>query len=281
MLALAQGVYLSLGYFLTPFSFLFFIISLFFAVLHYVERKRFMEDLGAAHSATIDSMTMVAESRDVETGAHIIRTKEYIRLLAERLREKGFYRDYLTPHVIDLLYRAAPLHDIGKVGIPDAILQKPGALDEDELQVMQNHVGIGRTIIENAINSYNNTSEFFTAASNIIFSHHEKWDGSGYPHGLKGEDIPIEGRLMALADVYDALISRRCYKEPLSFYEAEQIIVSEEEKHFDPVIVQAFIELQDKFREVAMKHQELDGPEMLIGRTCPVREGSNVNEEAT
>ncbi len=129
---LHNGVYLSIGYFLTPFSLLFFFISLFFAVLHYVERKRFLEDLGEAHSATIDSMTMVAESRDVETGSHIIRTKEYIRLLAEYLSHLPAYKSYLTPHILDLLYRAAPLHDIGKVGIPDVILQKPERLTEQE-----------------------------------------------------------------------------------------------------------------------------------------------------
>ena len=254
-LMLERGVYISLGYFLTPFSFLFFIISLFFAVLHYVERKRFLEDLGEAHSATIDSMTMVAESRDVETGTHIIRTKKYVRLLAEALHRNGYHRSYLTPHVIDLLYRAAPLHDIGKVGIPDAILQKPSKLDENEMAIMHNHVAIGRTIIENAINNYNKTNEFLTIAANISYSHHEKWDGSGYPLGLKGDAIPLEGRLMALADVYDALISRRYYKEAFSFQKAEQMIIRENEKHFDPVIIQAFLELKKEFRNIARKNQ--------------------------
>lgn len=253
---LEQGQYLSTGYFLTPFSFLFFIISLFFSVLHYVERKRFLEDLGDAHSATIDSMTMVAESRDVETGTHIIRTKEYVRILAGYLRQNTDHKRYLTLHTLDLLYRAAPLHDIGKVGIPDVILQKPGSLDESELDVMRSHVGIGRTIIENAINSYNKTNEFLTIASNIAYSHHEKWDGSGYPLGLKGDDIPLEGRMMALADVYDALISRRCYKKPMSFENAERIILAENGLHFDPTIIAAFIELKDEFRKVAQRYAE-------------------------
>lgn len=253
---LQQGIYLSIGYFLTPFSFLFFFISLFFAILHYVERKRFLEDLGEAHSATIDSMTMVAESRDVETGAHIIRTKEYIRLLAEYLRQNTPHRKYLTQHILDLLYRAAPLHDIGKVGIPDVILQKPGRLDEREMEIMHSHVEIGRSVIENAINSYNKTNEFLTIASNIAYSHHEKWDGSGYPLGLKGEEIPLEGRMMALADVYDALISRRCYKEPLPFEEAEEIILSDTGKHFDPTVIAAFKALKNEFREIAQRYEE-------------------------
>ena len=255
-IGLGQGVYLSAGYFLTPFSFHFFSISLFFAVLHYVERKRFLEDLGAAHSATIDSMTMVAESRDVETGAHIVRTKEYVRLLAEHLLRSGVYRSELNNHFIDLLYRAAPLHDIGKVGIPDAILQKPGRLNEEEMLEMQKHVVIGQKIIENAISSYNKTNEFLSVAANIVYSHHEKWDGSGYPLGLEGTDIPLEGRLMALADVYDALISIRCYKNPFSFATAEETIFEENGRHFDPRVIDAFRELRFVFRDIAEKTRE-------------------------
>lgn len=255
---LQQGYYLSIGYFLTPFSFLFFAVSLFFAVLHFFERKRFLEDLGEAHSATIDSMTMVAESRDVETGAHIIRTKEYVRLLAEYLRMQTVYKRNLSSHVLDLLYRAAPLHDIGKVGIPDIILQKPGRLDSQEMETMKTHVEIGRSIIDNAINSYNKTNEFLTIASNIAYSHHEKWDGTGYPLGLKGEEIPLEGRMMALADVYDALISRRCYKDPLPIAEAEKIIINDSGRHFDPLVVAAFVSQKERFQEIALRYVEGD-----------------------
>lgn len=253
---LEKHVYPSVGYFLVPFSFLFFIISLFFAVLHFIERKRFLEDLGEAHSATIDSMTMVAESRDVETGAHIVRTKEYVRLLADFLYRNDFYHDQLNRHIIDLMYRAAPLHDIGKVGIPDSILQKPGRLDEEETKVMRTHAEIGHSVIQNAINSYNKTNEFLTIASNIAYTHHERWDGSGYPQGLKGEEIPLEGRLMALADVYDALISRRCYKEAFEFEEAEEMIMEEEGKHFDPTIIKAFFVLKEEFRNIAKIYYE-------------------------
>jgi len=256
ILLFRYGWYISLGYFLTSFSLLFFLISLFFAVLHYVERKRFLEDLGEAHSATIDSMTMVAESRDVETGSHIIRTKEYIATLAWKLSETDHYKKKLTPHIIDLLYRAAPLHDIGKVGIPDAILQKAGKLDEAEIKIMRSHVDIGRAIINNAINSYNKTNEFLLIASNMTYSHHEKWDGSGYPLGLKGEEIPLEGRLMALADVYDALTTSRCYKEQIPFAEAEQMIINDSGSHFDPFIVETFIKQRKVFRDIALRSQE-------------------------
>ena len=253
---LQQHVYPSLGYFLIPFSFLFFIISLFFAVLHFIERKRFLEDLGEAHSATIDSMTMVAESRDVETGAHIIRTKEYVKLLAEFLYRNHFYKNQLNVHTIDLMYRAAPMHDIGKVGIPDSILQKPGRLDADEMRIMRRHSDIGRTIIQNAINSYNKTNEFLTIASNIAYTHHERWDGTGYPQGLKGDAIPLEGRLMALADVYDALISKRCYKEAFAFEEAEEMILKQAGLHFDPTIIKAFFVLKEEFRAIAKLYGE-------------------------
>jgi adenylate cyclase len=253
---LKQALYPSLGYFIVPFSFLFFIISLFFAVLHYTERKQFLEDLGEAHSATIDSMTMVAESRDVETGTHIVRTKEYVKLLAEYLRKNSVYKELLNPALIDLMYRAAPLHDIGKVGIPDAILRKKGRLDDAETAVMKQHALMGKTIIENAINSYNKTNAFLIVAVNIAYTHHEKWDGTGYPQGLKGEEIPLEGRLMALADVYDALISKRCYKEAMDFESAEAIILEGRGTHFDPVLVQAFSELKERFREIALWHKE-------------------------
>ncbi|NPA25939.1 MAG: CHASE2 domain-containing protein [Deltaproteobacteria bacterium] len=262
-LALNHGCYISVGYFLTPFSLVFFLISMFFAVLHYVERKRFLEDLEGAHCATIDSMTMVAESRDVETGNHIIRTKEYVITLARALSQKGYFRWEITPHIIDLLYRAAPLHDIGKVGIPDEILRKPGLLSENEFKIMRTHVDIGRTIIENAINNYNKTNEFLTIAANITYTHHERWDGKGYPQGLKEHEIPLEGRIMALADVYDALINERYYKPPISFLDAEQLIARESGRHFDPIIVKTFLECRPKFRQIALRFRE-DGENTRI-----------------
>ncbi len=253
---LRHGVYISLGFFLVPFSVIFFLVSMFFAILHYTERKRFLEDLGEAHSATIDSMTMVAETRDVETGAHIIRTKEYVVTLARALAATGHYKKQLTPHIIDLIYRAAPLHDIGKVGIPDSILRKPGRLTTAEIRTMKTHVSIGRSIIDNAINYYNKTNEFLIIAANITYSHHEKWDGSGYPRGLAGEQIPLEGRLMALADVYDALVSNRCYKAAFPFAEAESMIFQESGRQFDPRVIEAFRGCQESFRRITLEIKE-------------------------
>jgi adenylate cyclase len=256
-----RGVVVSIGYFLTPFSCLLFVVSMFFALFHYIERKRFLEDLSDAHSATIDSMTTVAESRDLETGGHIIRTKEYVVILARALRNLGHYRKELTPRIIELLYRAAPLHDIGKVGISDAILRKPGKLTDEEYRIMKTHVDIGKSIIENAINSYRKTNDFLTIAANIAYSHHERWDGNGYPLGLSGTDIPLEGRLMSVADVFDALISPRYYKSTIPFPEAEQIIVDWSGKYFDPLIVQAFIFCRDDLREVVARNTASEPPQ--------------------
>jgi adenylate cyclase len=254
LMAIKHGVYPSLGYFLIPFSLFYFITSAFFTILHYIDHKHFLEDLGRAHSATIDSMTMVAETRDTETGAHIVCTKKYVQLLAQTLFDNGHFHAELNPHVIDLLYHAAPLHDIGKVGIPDAILRKPGKLTEAEFVVMKTHPQIGYTIIQNAINSYTKTNDFLTIAANIAYGHHEKWNGQGYPQGLKGQETPLPARLMALADVYDALISKRCYKDSFSFKKAEKIILAGSGEHFDPVIVEAFRKLCPQFRQIAEEY---------------------------
>lgn len=253
---LETGVYVSVGYLILPFAFVFFNVSLFFAVVNYVERKRFIEELSDAHSATIDSMTMVAESRDTETGSHIIRTKYYVKILAEYLLKNGHFLETLNSRFIDTLFRAAPLHDIGKVGIPDQILRKPGRLNFEEMNIMKTHSLLGKQIIENAINNYNKTNEFLTVASNIAYSHHEKWDGSGYPMGLQGREIPLEGRLMAIADVYDALVSKRCYKEAFPYEVAEKIILTGDGKHFDPLIIKAFFALKDDFKAIAEKYKE-------------------------
>lgn len=253
---LEAGVYTSIGYLFVPFAFVFFNVSLFFAVINFIERKKFIEELSEAHSATIDSMTMVAESRDTETGAHIIRTKYYVKILADYLYKEGYFLEILNKRFIETLFRAAPLHDIGKVGIPDQILRKPGRLDFEEMNVMKTHSLLGKQIIENAINNYNKKNEFLTIASNIAYTHHEKWDGSGYPRGLQGREIPLEGRLMAIADVYDALVSRRCYKESFPYEVAENIILTGDGKHFDPLVIKAFFALKDDFRAIAEQYKE-------------------------
>lgn len=249
-----QGIYLSVGYLWFPLVLYYIFLGFMMLYINDKEKREFFKELSRSHSAALDSMVMVAETKDFETGAHLIRTKKYIKLLANHLKNSGIYSDILTDDYIDIIYRASPLHDIGKVGIPDAILQKPGKLDSSEYKIMQNHPYLGMKIISNAIKAYNN-NDFLTTAYNIAYYHHEKWNGNGYPQKLKGENIPLEARLMALVDVYDALISKRCYKDAYSFLKSEEIIIKERGEHFDPKIVDAFIDLKDEFREIAKEHK--------------------------
>jgi adenylate cyclase len=252
---LYNDIYISIGYFLIPYGIHFFIINLLFIILHYKERKKFYKDLTKAHSSAIDSMALVAETRDTETGAHIKRTKEYMVLLGEYLYDNDICKEKLTKNFRDLLYRATPLHDVGKVGIPDNILKKPGKLTQEEYTIMKSHSKIGKDIIENAMKD-NAENEFLKIAYNIAYYHHEKWDGNGYPCALKGEKIPLEARMMALCDVYDALISRRCYKLSFDYEDSEKIIIDGSGTHFDPTLIEAFIELKDKFKEIAERIKE-------------------------
>ncbi len=170
----------------------------------------------AIQDVTILAMASLAEMRDSDTGNHIRRTQHYVRALASKLSTHPRFRNYLTPPVISSLYKSAPLHDIGKVGIPDSILLKPGKLTADEFDIMKTHTTLGHEAIAHAEKEMGANVEFLTMAKEITYSHHEHWDGSGYPEGLRGDAIPISARLMALADVYDALISRRVYKEPMA-----------------------------------------------------------------
>lgn len=247
-----ENIYISSAYFLVPFGIYFFILNVFSMFEHYKEKQKFYIDLNNAHSSAIDSMALVVESRDTETGAHILRTKEYIVCLGEYLYEHGIYKNILTKEFRELVYRASPLHDIGKVAIPDNILKKTGKLSNEEFTTMKDHTSIGKEIIQNALKD-NEENIFLQRALNIAYSHHEKWDGSGYPQGLKGMEIPLEARMMAVVDVYDALISRRVYKESIPHEQSEQIIIEGSGKHFDPILIAAFIELKDKFREIAKR----------------------------
>src|SRR3569833_3117022 len=174
-----------------------------------------LRQLQNARQVTIESMASVAETRDPETGAHIKRTQHYVKAIAEELRRSGLHAETLTDEYIDLLFLSAPLHDIGKVGVPDHILLKPDRLTPDEFEIMKQHAEFGRKIILSSSKNIEGNN-FLALAGEIAASHHEKWDGSGYPLGLAGEAVPLSGRIMATADVYDALISRRCYKEPFS-----------------------------------------------------------------
>ncbi len=252
LVMLSQNVYISSAYFLIPFGIVFFTINIILVVINYTEKQIFYKELTKAHSSAIDSMALVVESRDTETGAHIKRTKEYVNCLSEYLYENKIYKDVVTREFISLVYRASPLHDIGKVAIPDNILKKPGKLTEEEFEIMKEHPKIGKEVLENALGEHED-NEFLKTALRISYYHHEKWNGEGYPNGLKGEEIPLEARMMALADVYDALISKRVYKDSISYEKSEQIIIDARGTHFDPVLVDAFIVLKDKFKEIATK----------------------------
>ncbi len=218
------------------------------------ERTR---ELALTQDAIIEAMAGLAEYRDPETGAHIKRTRNYVRVLAEKLRGEPGYAGYFTDETIDLLYKSAPLHDIGKVGVRDDILLKPGPLTEAEFAVMRRHTVYGRDAIQAAAKNLGDNS-FLRLAQEIAYTHQERWDGAGYPQGLAGEAIPIPGRLMAIADVYDALISRRVYKAPFTHAKAVAVIRDGRGSHFDPAMVDAFLDVQETFRQIALEFTESD-----------------------
>ena len=213
----------------------------------------------AIQDVTIHAMASLAETRDNETGNHIRRTQHYIKVLAEKLRYHPRFTHFLDDDkTLEMLFKSAPLHDIGKVGIPDRILLKPGRFEPEEFEIMKTHTTIGRDAIQHAERQLGIEVPFLTLAKEIAYGHQEKWDGSGYPQGLTGDDIPISARLMAVADVYDALISRRVYKEGMSHEKAVEIILQGRAQHFDPDMVDAFMELQDLFRNIAASYADND-----------------------
>lgn len=224
-----------------------------------------IRDLALAQTAIIESMASLTETRDPETGGHIKRTQEYVRLLAAALQPHPAYGPDLTDQKVELLYKSAPLHDIGKVGIPDSILLKPGRLSSEEFEEIKKHTTIGRDVIA-AIHHRLGNRSFLRIAQEITYTHHEKWDGSGYPRGLKGEEIPLSGRLMAIADMYDALTSKRVYKDALSHEEAVRVMIKEAPASFDPQIFQTFLEICEEFRKVA--HRLADCPETTPAARC-------------
>jgi putative two-component system response regulator len=214
--------------------------------------------MAAIQDVTILTMASMAETRDTETGNHIRRTQNYVKTLALQLKTHPRFSLFLSDENIDTLYKSAPLHDIGKVGIPDRILLKPGTLTAEEFEIMKTHTTLGWSAINNAERSLGIQAEFLTVAKDIALFHQEKWDGSGYPQGRKGDAIPVAARLMAVADVYDALISRRVYKEPLSHEEAVKIIQQGQGVHFDPDMVDAFLTIQEEFRAIAQRFADSD-----------------------
>ena len=212
----------------------------------------------AIQDVTILAMASLAETRDSDTGNHIRRTQYYVKALAEKLQTHPRFSTYLSDQIIAMLFKSAPLHDIGKVGIPDRILLKPGKFEPEEFEIMKTHAALGRDAIQSAEDQLGMKVEFLTMAKEIAYGHQEKWDGGGYPRGVAGDAIPISARLMAVADVYDALISRRVYKEGMSHEKAVQIIVASKGSHFDPDMVDAFMGLQDEFRAIAARFADSD-----------------------
>ncbi len=208
--------------------------------------------LERTNSAAIYCLAALAETRDPDTGEHIKRTQKYIKELALELQSMDKYKSIVTNDYIDLLYKSAPLHDIGKVGVKDSILLNPGRLTIEEFEEMKNHTIYGAQSLKVGINELGEDS-FLTLAKEIAITHHEKWDGTGYPYGLSKEDIPLSGRLMALSDVYDALISKRVYKPAFTHDEARKIIIDGRGKHFDPDIVDAFIKREVVFIQIMEK----------------------------
>jgi len=212
----------------------------------------------AIQDVTILAMASLAETRDSDTGNHIRRTQFYVKALALKLQTHPRFAHFLDEHTIEMLFKSAPLHDIGKVGIPDRILLKPGRFEPHEMEIMKTHTTLGKDAIEHAEQALGTEVEFLKMAKEIAVGHQEKWDGSGYPVGLTGDNIPIPARLMAVADVYDALISRRVYKEGMSHAKAVQIISEGKGQHFDPDMVDAFLDITEEFQAIAARFADSD-----------------------
>ncbi|MBR5400714.1 MAG: HD domain-containing protein [Treponema sp.] len=194
---------------------------------------------------TIESLSNLVENRDEDTGEHVRRTRAYVELLAVQLMKNGHYPKTITPRYIRFLKRAAPMHDIGKIVVPDAVLKKPGRLTPEEFEKMKRHASEGGRIVHEILDGYEDP-EYIQITADIAMHHHEKWDGSGYPDGLKGEEIPLCARIMAIADVFDALVSPRIYKSPMTYDEAYKIIEAGMGIHFDPVIAKEFLNIKEK-----------------------------------
>ncbi|MBP2674324.1 MAG: hypothetical protein H6Q84_1164 [Deltaproteobacteria bacterium] len=208
--------------------------------------------LALTQDAIIQSLAALAETRHHETGGHIQRTRHYIRALAMRLKDHPRFSGYLDDPTIDLLFRLAPLHDIGKVGVPDQILLKPAPLTMEEYEEMKRHTLYGSETIRMARN-YLGEDSFLHVADEIALNHHERWDGTGYPRGLRENEIPIPGRLMAVADSYDAIISPRLYKPAVSHEETIPLILKLKGVYFDPDVVEAFLAVSDEFAKIATR----------------------------
>ncbi|MBK8816939.1 MAG: CHASE2 domain-containing protein [Methylococcaceae bacterium] len=268
LLLLKTGIVISpaLPVMMTAISFL--ILTLLKYISEYRRAKEMAILVSRTQEGIIGSFCSMSEYRDPETGAHIKRTQEYIKALAHRLRNHPRYKDRLNNETIELLFKAAPLHDIGKIGIRDHILLKNGRLDDSEFHIMKSHPQIGADIIQ-SVAAQIGWNPFMQTAHDICLYHQEKWDGSGYPKGLSGEEIPLAARFMAIADVYDALISKRVYKPAFSHSKAVALILEGKDKHFDPLIVDAFLDIHEKFRDIALTFLDSEEQrETLLADSC-------------
>ncbi|MFC4527144.1 two-component system response regulator [Dyella halodurans] len=222
------------------------------------EVARRIAEITAVQEVAILALTSLAETRDNETGSHVRRTQHFVKALADHLKDHPRFSAELDELSRKLLFQSAPLHDIGKIGIPDVILLKPGRLTPEEFEVMKTHTTLGRDAIQHAEDQLGMNVPFLRLAKEIAYSHQERWNGSGYPQGKKGDDIPVSARIMAVADVYDALISPRVYKKAMSHEDAVAKIVEKRGIDFDPDVVDAFLALQGEFRTIAGRFQEDD-----------------------
>ena len=226
--------------------------------VHYineVQQKR--EQVARLQNGLILVLADIVESRDKCTGDHVRKTAAYCEIILRQMQKDGIYADQLSEDFINEVINSAPLHDVGKIKVSDVILNKPGRLTDEEFKSMQNHTRAGGEIIDKAIAVVGEESDYLTEAKNLAFYHHEKWNGKGYPAGLAGEDIPLSARVMAVADVFDALVSRRSYKDPFTVDQAFEIIRNDSGTHFDPLIVQAFFNAEEEIRRVQKLNLEI------------------------
>jgi len=220
-----------------------------------LELRQRIQQIRQTQGVAMVGLAKLAEYRDPETGQHLERMRNYSRLIAEELSTQDNYADYITAEYIEGIYSSSPLHDIGKVGIPDAILLKPGRLTPQEFEIMKTHSKIGGDALEAADRQLEGES-FLTVGKEIAYHHHEKWDGTGYPDGLAGEDIPLSARIVAIADVYDALTSKRVYKEAISHDQARAIIIESSGHHFAEEVVRAFIKREEDILKIREKYRD-------------------------
>lgn len=200
-------------------------------------------------SVTLFSLAKLAESKDIDTGNHLERMREYAKALAEEIMNDPGVRKMVPPRFPEIIYQSSPLHDIGKVGIPDYVLLKPGSLNDEEWSIMKKHTELGAETLQATLNKFPG-GDFLRLARDIAWSHHERWDGTGYPRGLKGEEIPLAARIVSVADVYDALTMKRTYKSAYSHAVARGIIIEGNGKQFDPRVVQAFLKIEAAFLQI-------------------------------